>query len=62
MVSLTFAAMGFWGAAAAGVVRYAFGLTAENALLFCGLPASVTVLFYVYFNRHKLARAAGFDR
>jgi hypothetical protein len=51
----------FLGAVAAGVVKYAFCLTEENAFLFCGLPASLMVLFYLYFNRHKLARAAGFD-
>ena len=51
----------FWGAVAAGIARYALGLTAENSLIFCGAPTSAIVFLYFYVNRHKLSRAAGFD-
>lgn len=51
----------FWGAVAAGIVRYALGFTAENALIFCGVPTSAMAFLYFYVNRHKLSRAAGFD-
>jgi len=61
LVSLSLGAAIFWGAVVAGVLKWAFDLTEVNALVFCGLPVATASLLYLYLNRHKLARSAGFD-
>jgi membrane protein YdbS with pleckstrin-like domain len=61
VISLTLTAAIFWGAVAAGLVKYALGLSSEHAFALLVIFASVIFLVYFYFCRHKLARAAGFD-
>jgi hypothetical protein len=58
---MSLAASIFWGAVVAGALKWAFDLTEVNALLFCGFPIAIMCLLYLYLNRHKLARSAGFD-
>jgi hypothetical protein len=57
---LTIGASIFWGALFAGLVKYAFDLSQEQARVIL-IPAAIAVSAYLYFNRHKLARALGFD-
>jgi len=58
LISCSVAAAGFWGGVAAGIAKYAFGLSQENTFFFCWIPTSA--VFAVYC-RHKLSRALGFD-
>jgi hypothetical protein len=51
----------FWGALAAGLVRYFFKISEEAALLYVGLPTGLVVLIFMWVNLSKLARAMGFD-
>lgn len=61
LVSLSLAASTFWGIVIAGIVKWKFDLSEVDALVFCALPTAVVFLLYFYFNRHRLARSAGFD-
>jgi len=58
--SLIFVAAMFWGAVTAGLLKYLFALSQEETLIVF-VPAAIVVGLCCYFNRHKLARAAGFD-
>jgi len=49
-----------WGAVAAGLMKYFLRLS-EDQTLIVFVPTAVIVAAFCYFNRHKLARAAGFD-
>lgn len=60
LISLTFVAVMVWGAAAAGLMKYFLRLSEDQALIVF-VPTAVIVAAFCYFNRHKLARAAGFD-
>jgi hypothetical protein len=60
LISLTFVAAIFWGAVIAGTVKYLLTL-GDNDTLVIFFPAACIVTAFCYFNRHKLARAAGFD-
>jgi Na+/proline symporter len=60
LTCLTIGASIFWGALFAGLVKYAFDLSQEQARVIL-IPAAIAVSAYLYFNRHKLARALGFD-
>lgn len=60
LTSMIFVAAIFWGAVTAGLVKYLFALNHEQTP-FVFVPAATIVGLLCYSNRHKLARAAGFD-
>jgi hypothetical protein len=60
LTSLMFVAAMFWGAVTAGLVKYLFALSQEQTQVVF-VPAAIIVGLCCYFNRQKLARAAGFD-
>ena len=60
LTSLIFVAAMFWGAVTAGLVKYLFALSQEQAQIVF-VATTIIVGLCCYFNRHKLARAAGFD-
>lgn len=60
LVSLSIGASLFWGLLLAGLVKYAFDLSQEQARMVF-VPTAIAVAACCYFARHKLARAAGFD-
>lgn len=61
LISSSLSASFFWGTVLAAVAKWKFEIRREDALLFIALPTIAIFLFYFYFNRHKLARAFGFD-
>lgn len=61
LISCSIAAALFWGGLAAGMAKYALGLSQEDAFFFCWIPASAAFAVYCYYIRHKLSRALGFD-
>lgn len=60
LISLTFVAAMFWGAVAAGLLKLLLSLSEGQTLIVFASAAAIVIAF-LYFNRHKLARAAGFD-
>jgi hypothetical protein len=61
LISYSVATALFWGGIAAGIAKYALGLSQESAFFFCWIPASAGFAVYCYYIRHKLSRALGFD-
>lgn len=60
LTCMTIGASLFWGMLFAGLVKYALDLSQEQTRVVF-IPAAIAVGAYLYFNRHKLARALGFD-
>ena len=50
----------FWRMVVAGLVKYAADLSQDQAL-HVFIPAAFVVGVCLYFSKHKLARALGFD-